>query len=102
MLGVVVDAAPVVVSRLGPWAAHEVDQVWPSEPAFRQPLDPVQLEVGFKVDVEVGSVRGQTQIESCLLDGGPGRPGTLPRLFGHRGPGGLKHVELVTPPTPER
>ena len=102
MLGVVVDVARVVVPKLEPRIAHEADFASPCEPAYRQPLDPVQFEAGLEVDAGVGSVRGQIQIELCLLDGWPWTPGTLPHGFGHREPGEPKHVRLEAPPTYER
>ena len=70
--------------------------------AFLQPLGPVRFEAGLEVDVEIGSVRGQTQIGSYLLDGWPWTPGTLPHGSDSSRPGGLKHVQLVAPPMFER
>ena len=102
MLGVVVDVARVVVPKLEPRTAHEADFASPCEPAYRQPLDPTQSEAGLEADVEVGSVRGRSPLGSYLLDGWSWTPGTLPHGSGSSRPGGLKHVELVAPPTFER
>ena len=102
MLGVVVDVARVVAPKLEPRIAHEADFASPCEPAYRQPLDPIQFEAELEADAEVGSVRGRSPLGSYLLDGWPWTPGTLPHGSDSSRPGGLKHVQLEAPPKPER